>query len=73
MTYEQLKKDEAVRVYISQADAAMEALLHARHIYVAGMRSAMPLAQFLLPPIPVLAQQKTLRAKTNVLKQQLNL
>lgn len=33
MTYEQLKKDEAVRVYISQADAAMEALGFTEHSF----------------------------------------
>lgn len=33
MTYEQLKKDEAVRVYISQADAAMEALGYTEHSF----------------------------------------
>ena len=33
MTYEQVKKDEAVRVYISQADASMEALGFTEHSF----------------------------------------
>ncbi len=33
MTYEQIKKDEAVRVYISQADASMEALGFTEHSF----------------------------------------
>ena len=33
MTYEQVKKDQAVRVYISQADASMEALGFTEHSF----------------------------------------
>jgi len=33
MTYEQIKKDEAVRVYIAQADASMEALGFTEHSF----------------------------------------
>ena len=33
MTYEQLKRDQAVRVYIAQADATMEALGFTEHSF----------------------------------------
>ena len=33
MTYEQIRKDEAVRIYISQADASMEALGFTEHSF----------------------------------------
>ena len=33
MTYEQVKMDEAVKVYISQADASMEALGFTEHSF----------------------------------------